>query len=126
MGTKKLRDTAYIKSDLRRRHAKEGTAKRRLKRQFGHAEVDVNNHMSANRVEDEEVLRDAEDPQEKSGSESEGDSEMEDDDDDRAQPFTRIARDLEAAAQADSDDEDSGEVVDASSSAAPMRRVCPF
>jgi hypothetical protein len=44
---------------------------------------------------------------------------MEDDDDDRAQPFTRIAWDLEAAAQADSDDEDSGEV-DASSSAAPM------
>jgi hypothetical protein len=104
MGTKKLRDTAYIKSDLHCRHAKEGTAKWHLKRQFGHVEVDVNNHMSTNQVEDEEVLRDAEDPQEKSGLESEGDSEMEDDDDDRAQPFTRIARDLEAAAQADSDD----------------------
>jgi hypothetical protein len=101
-----------------------GTAKRRLKRQFGHAEEDLNNHTSVNRVEDEEVLRDAEDLQEKSGSESEGDSGA--DDNDRVQPFTRIARDLEAAAGADSDDEDSGEVVDAPSSAAPTQSVCPF
>lgn len=85
---------------------------------------DLNNHTSVNRVEDEEVLRDAEDLQEKSGSESKGDSRA--DDDDRVQPFTRISRDLEALAGADSDDDDSGEVVDAPSSAAPTQCVCPF
>ena len=85
---------------------------------------DLNNHTSVNRVEDEEVLRDTEDLQEKSGSESKGDSGA--DDNDRVQPFTTISWDLEALAGADSDDDNSGEVVDAPSSAAPTQRVCPF
>jgi hypothetical protein len=84
------------------------------------------NHTSTNWVEDEKVLHDAEDLQEKSGLESKGDSEVEDDDDDHAQPFTGIAWDLEATAEVDSDDKDSGEVVDAPSSAAPMQHMCPF
>ena len=37
MKTKKLRDIAFVKSELHRRHAEEGTARKRLKRHFGNA-----------------------------------------------------------------------------------------
>jgi hypothetical protein len=37
MTTKKLQDVTYVKSDLRRRQAKDGTARGRLKRHFGNS-----------------------------------------------------------------------------------------
>ena len=37
MTTKKLQDVTYVKSDLRRRQAKDRTARRRLKHHFGNS-----------------------------------------------------------------------------------------
>jgi hypothetical protein len=131
MKTKKLQDITYIKSDLRRRQARNGTAQRRLKRHFGNAEPN-GKATHRGRIEDEEIVRAAEDSivlGDKSSSASEDDS-----DGKAGGPsgdsgaidgplFSRFAQAARAAADADSDDEDKGEIVETSSSIGPTQNV---
>jgi hAT family C-terminal dimerisation region len=128
MKTQKLQDITYVKSDLRQRQAKNGTAQRRLKRHFGNSTEPNGNRDGANRgqIEDEEIVRAAE-----SGDMS--DSESEDDEargpagDDGAregQSFSRFVQAARGAAAADSDDEDAGEVVETNPSVGPTRNAC--
>jgi hypothetical protein len=101
LGTKKLRDIAYIKTELRREQAREGVAVKRLKCKFGNSASNDEGPQAegpvTSRVDDEEIARDLEGP----GDRSESDSEP--DDDDEPQTFTRIAQEMEAQANADSD-----------------------
>jgi len=55
MKTKKLQDITYVKSDLRRRQAKNGTARRRLKRHFGNVEP-KGKGTHRGRMKDEEII----------------------------------------------------------------------
>jgi hypothetical protein len=81
LGTKKLCDITYIKSELRHRHANNGIASKRLKQQFGNPEPTTNTNVAAasgaqNCVEDEEMVRVAKD-----SNESDGESSSESDED---------------------------------------------
>jgi hypothetical protein len=103
LGTKKLRDIAYIKSELRREHALQGLAVKHLKRTFGNPTPES---TERNQAEDEEIVREAEDSQErgsKSDSESEDDTVPSDAQIPPAQSFTRLAQQMGVAADADSD-----------------------
>jgi hypothetical protein len=126
LGIKKLRDVAFVKTELRRGHAKAGTARRRLNRYFGNKETTVKvDHIVTGRVEDEELVRDVEDSEpsaSESDSESDGDTDHEGDNEPCTDSFSAVARQLQAAVEADSDGEDAGEVIE---SAGPSsRRVC--
>jgi hypothetical protein len=58
LSVKKTRDCAFLKGELRRRHAKEGTARQRLKHQFGNKPVAVlDGDPTGSRLEEEEFLR---------------------------------------------------------------------
>jgi len=59
MKPQKLQDIMYVKSDLRRHQAKDGTARRRLKRHFGNTEP-KGNSTNRDQIEDEEIVRAAE------------------------------------------------------------------
>ena len=131
MKTKKLQDITYIKSDLRHRQAKNGTARRRLKRHFGNVEP-KGKGTHRGQIKDEEIVRAAEDSivsGDKAGSASEDDN-----DDEAGSPpgasgaserlsFSGFAQAARAAADADSDDEDTGEMVETSSSIRPTQNV---
>ena len=79
---KKLHNITYIKSELHRRHANDGIASKRLKRQFGNPELTTNIDIAEasgaqNHVEDEELVWAAED----SNNASDGESGSESDED---------------------------------------------
>jgi hypothetical protein len=132
MKTKKLQDITYIKSDLRRRQAQNGTARRRLKRHFGNVEPNGGG-THRGRIEDEDIVRAAEDSivsGDKSSSASEDDNDNEaggssvDSGASEGPSFSGFAQAACAAADADSDGEDTGEIVEASPSTGPTRNVC--
>lgn len=137
MLTKKLRDVAFVKSELRREQAALETARKRLKRRFGNKATNANEDASENaekstgsgRVEDEEVVRAAEDSEaESSDAESESEAESEADTvangngnerrdemmEHRSSSFTALALNLVAAAAADEDGDDVGQLIPAS------------
>ena len=58
LSVKKTRDCAFLKGELRRLHAEEGTARQRLKRRFGNkpiGELDID--PTGSRLEEEEYLK---------------------------------------------------------------------
>ena len=58
LSTRKTRDCAFIKGELRSQHAKQGTARQRLKRQFGiKGGAPLNVDPTASRLEEEEFLK---------------------------------------------------------------------
>jgi hypothetical protein len=69
MKTQKLRDTAFIKTELRRVQAEKQTARMRLKRWFGNSATapdkanaaSTTTEVGVGRIEDEEEAREAED-----------------------------------------------------------------
>lgn len=60
LGTKKTRDTVYLKFEIRREHAQQGLARKRLKRQFGNTENAIDFDESGSRTEEIEILRQVE------------------------------------------------------------------
>jgi hypothetical protein len=100
MGTEKLRDTAFVKSELRRRQATMGTVRKRLKRRFGNDVTATDSDPTGSRMLDEETIRDAEDLDDQ-GSGSEGDDELAEEE---TRPCSNFARQLEAAVTADDED----------------------
>lgn len=101
MGTEKLRDTAFVKSELHRHQATMGTARKCLKRHFGNNITATDSDPTGSRMLDEETVRDAEDSDDQSGSGSEGDNKPAEEE---TQPFSNFARRLEAAVMADDED----------------------
>jgi hypothetical protein len=74
LGVQKLRDCAFVKGELRRLHAEEGTTRIRLKRKFGNAHATVvDTDRSGSRVEDEDIVQAAERHAAEGASESDGD-----------------------------------------------------
>jgi len=120
MKRQKLQDITYIKSDLRWHQAKNGTAQRHLKHHFGNTEP-KGNRTNRDQIEDEEIVHTAE-----SGDMSDSESKDEeargpagDDDVRKGQSFSRFAQAVCGAAEADSDDEDVGKVVETNPSVGP-------
>jgi hypothetical protein len=69
-----LRDSAFVKGELWRLHAEEGTARIRLKRKFGNAHATViDTDRSGSHVEDEDIVQAAERHAAEGASESDGD-----------------------------------------------------
>ena len=146
MTTKKLQDVMYVKSDLRRRQAKDGTAWGRLKRHFGNSKqggktakdntrkAAADNVPLRSRIEDEEIVCTAEDSnvlegQSDSESNDNGDGDGHDVNDgvrEGLQSFSEFTRAMGAAADADSDGEDSGEVVETNPNTGPTQIACSF
>ncbi|KAF8873343.1 ribonuclease H-like domain-containing protein [Infundibulicybe gibba] len=58
LGVQKTRDCAFVKGELRRQHAKDGTARHRIQRHFGNSSQPVG--IVANRIDEEDILNDME------------------------------------------------------------------
>jgi hypothetical protein len=125
LGTKKLRDIAYIKTELRRQQAQDGVAVKCLKRKFGNS---TSADKVVGRIDDEEIVQDVEETGE-TGNKSDDES---DDNTDEAggratQSFTSIVQQMEADAEDDSDGEDNklgSTAVERASASVPNRQVC--
>jgi hypothetical protein len=120
LGTKKLRDTAFVKSELCRCHAKSGTARTRLKRRFGNEVTELDSDPTGSRMLDEEMVRAAEESNERWGSDSDDDDELVED----AQQFSRLAKQFKAAAIAADEDSDNG--IDADEADVPLPATSNF
>ena len=137
----RLHDCALVKGELRQLHAQEGTAHIHLKCKFGNYQAAVTDtDTSGSRVEDEDIVREAEEQAAEGGSKSggsEGEIDKEEDDwhlqvgrslcgRDGAgrHSFSALTRQLEADADADSgsDDEEANAEVGAHDRILP--RVC--
>jgi hypothetical protein len=59
LGVQKNRDISFLKIELRRQHAIDGTAQRRLKRQFGNPETVTDRDPTGSRMEDQELIMNA-------------------------------------------------------------------
>jgi hypothetical protein len=55
----KNRDISFLKMELRRQHAIDGTAQRRLKRRFGNPETVADRDPTGSRMEDQELIMNA-------------------------------------------------------------------
>jgi hypothetical protein len=108
MGTEKLRDLTFIKTRLRRTHGQEETARHRLKRQFGNTVMEFDADGTKSRIEDEEIVREAEECTILSDSDSGSDNNSEDsaDGEPRSNSFSPVAREMQAA----NEDRDVGEL----------------
>lgn len=109
LGVQKLRDVAMVKAEIRKRHASEGSARVRLKRQFGNTQTTAPVIApTSSQLEDEELVRDIIDRADGGGSDSESSDEDEDgwgEDEEQAdsQSFSAVMRNFE---DVDTDDED--------------------
>ncbi|PCH34656.1 hypothetical protein WOLCODRAFT_155307 [Wolfiporia cocos MD-104 SS10] len=136
LGIQKNRDIAFLKMELRRRHAEEGTARKRLKQRFGNTETSVDCDKSGSRLSDEQLLQEAEgcslsssnDDSDEEGADNEAETDNkaetgEASEHPKCSQFLKSVQALEAAANVDSDDEDVGGVVEQAASDGSMRRA---
>lgn len=116
LGVQKLRDTAFVKSEIRREHVANGVARHRLKRHFGNqVEATGTSTQPATqgaRIDDEDVIREAQE-----GLDLESDSEDESESESgtgAVKSFAALMQDAEAAAT-DSDESEPEEPLEDSS-----------
>jgi len=112
LSMKKTRDCAFIKGEVRREHAKQGTARQRLKRQFGNkgtAPLDVD--PTGSRLEEEEFLKEIDDDTQSDGDSDDGlpESIVPSQNNLNTSRVLLVARQLMQATDDDSDGSDVGE-----------------
>ncbi|KAF8874902.1 ribonuclease H-like domain-containing protein [Infundibulicybe gibba] len=144
LGVQKTRDCAFVKGELRRQHAKDGTARHRIQRHFGNSSQPVG--IVANRIDEEDILNDMEIANNEMGNDdSDTDHVVEYDDDnlrlniedelwmptesryqasgDLARSFSAINEQLQETVIADEGDEDLGEEPSEKLQQTPIRGV---
>ena len=110
--TKKLRDIAFVKTELRHQHTKTGEARRHLKRHFGSKETTADMDKMGSHVEDEEIVRSVEESVSESDTDSGSNSESESEGGKQSVSFRGFVRQLDAAVKADEDGEDVGDLIE--------------
>ncbi|KAG1882736.1 hypothetical protein F4604DRAFT_1953301 [Suillus subluteus] len=109
LGVQNNRNMSFLKMELRRQHAIDGTAQRRLKRQFGNPEIVADRDLTGSHMEDQELVMNA-DTDTLLTDESEPDDNTENVPESNSTPsssFLAVALQLQQDAD-DDDNEDSG------------------